>query len=85
MHYVIMYEKAFIMIVQEYKWQEKINNLPGECDSLPEGFLLKIYGDCFSPDWEKEDAVINHLGREYIADIKTFYKENNLIPVEEKV
>ena len=30
MHYVIMYEKAFIMIVQEYKWQEKINNLPGE-------------------------------------------------------
>ena len=46
MHYAIMYEKAFIMIVQEYKWQEKINNLPGECDSLPEGFLLKIYGDC---------------------------------------
>ena len=30
MHYAIMYEKAFIMIVQEYKWQEKINNLPGE-------------------------------------------------------
>ena len=63
---------------------EKINNLPGECDSLPDGFLLKIYGDCFSPDWEKEDDVINHLGREYIADIKTFYKENNLIPLEEK-
>ena len=30
MHYAIMYEKAFIMIVQEYKWQEKINKLPGE-------------------------------------------------------
>ena len=72
-------------LIKECKWQEKINNLPCECDSLPEGFLLKIYGDCFSPDWEKEDAVINHLGREYIADIKTFYKENNLIPVEEKV
>ena len=72
-------------LVKECKWQEKINNLPCECDSLTEGFLLKIYGDCFSPDWEKEDAVINHLGREYIADIKTFYKENNLIPVEEKV
>jgi hypothetical protein len=72
-------------LVKECKWQEKINNLPCECDSLTEGFLLKIYEDCFSPDWEKEDAVINHLGREYIADIKTFYKENNLIPVEEKV
>ena len=72
-------------LVKECKWQEKINNLPCEYEQLPEGFLLKIYGDCFSPDWEKEDAVINHLGREYIADIKTFYKENNLIPVEEKV
>ena len=29
-HYAIMYEKAFIMIAQEYKWQEKIKNLPGE-------------------------------------------------------
>ena len=36
MHYAIMYEKAFIMIVQEYKWQEKINNLPG--DAVLSGF-----------------------------------------------
>ena len=36
MHYAIMYEKAFIMIVQEYKCQEKINNLPCECNSLPD-------------------------------------------------
>ena len=40
MHYAIMYEKAFIMIVQEYKWQEKINNLPCECNSFVAGWLF---------------------------------------------
>ena len=42
MHYAIMYEKAFIMIVQEYKWQEKINNLPGEAVLLGFGCTVLI-------------------------------------------
>ena len=71
-------------IVDECNWGEIMNNLPCECQKMPDGYMLKVYNDCFKPDWDKEDAILNILGRKYIADIKTYYKERNLIPADER-
>lgn len=71
-------------IVDECNWGETMNNLPCECQKMPDGYMLKVYDDCFKPDWEKEEAIINILGRKYISDVKTYYKERNLIPADEQ-
>jgi hypothetical protein len=70
------------IIVDECHWGEIMNNLPCECQKMPDGYMLKVYDDCFNPDWDKEEAIINILGRKYIADVKTYYQEHNLIPVD---
>jgi len=67
-------------IVAECNWGEIMDNLPCECQKMSDGYMIKAYDNCFDPDWEKEDAIIDVLGRQYIADIKTYYEEHNLIP-----
>lgn len=71
-------------LVDECQWTEKIKNVPCQHQCLSDGYLLKVYENCFDNDWDKEEQIINYLGREYIADIKTYYRENKLQPIDEQ-